>query len=411
MNAQMNSTGQNEFHLDAEMLNAFAERALSEGERSEVLKHLAACGRCRQVVALARGAAAEDGAAASRPVALRPDDWWRRWRPVWVPTAVVAAFAVASVSVYVRQLEPKGEIAKVQPQIAAQQNAPVSAPAPAEKAEATPPAASAQATPVEKDLRSAPVRRAQNAASRQAVAATAAPAPLATNQLEAARKERGPLLSAAGAPGFAGEGFGAGGLPTIYMPSASAAKKEQELDKQQAATGAVAGRLFPAKASQAASEQVAVSGARESNARIAASAGQLEVRPVPMATFGALQAPRAALAAGAKRAAYLPNGRLAVSITSFGHLMLAIDGTGTLFRSEDSGSAWEPVLQQWTGRAVVVRKQKPPAGSAEAAPAAEATGSISAGADVAPLPGPAFEIVNDKGQVWLSADGKIWVAE
>src|SRR5271165_5754799 len=40
-------------HPDADLLTAFAEQALSATERSSVLNHLALCGDCRQVIALA----------------------------------------------------------------------------------------------------------------------------------------------------------------------------------------------------------------------------------------------------------------------------------------------------------------------------------------------------------------------
>src|SRR5580704_18435477 len=40
-------------HLDADLLTAFAEQALPVAERDGVLEHLALCGDCREVVALA----------------------------------------------------------------------------------------------------------------------------------------------------------------------------------------------------------------------------------------------------------------------------------------------------------------------------------------------------------------------
>ena len=42
-----------ESHPDADLLTAFAERSLDERERGGVMKHLALCGDCREVVALA----------------------------------------------------------------------------------------------------------------------------------------------------------------------------------------------------------------------------------------------------------------------------------------------------------------------------------------------------------------------
>src|SRR5229473_7542872 len=44
-------------HPDADLLAAFAEQALSTTERDGVLQHLALCGDCREVVALALPAA------------------------------------------------------------------------------------------------------------------------------------------------------------------------------------------------------------------------------------------------------------------------------------------------------------------------------------------------------------------
>jgi hypothetical protein len=40
-------------HPDADLLTAFAEQALSATERDGVLDHLALCGDCREVIALA----------------------------------------------------------------------------------------------------------------------------------------------------------------------------------------------------------------------------------------------------------------------------------------------------------------------------------------------------------------------
>src|SRR6202165_1843521 len=44
-------------HPDADLLSAFAEQALSATERDGILQHLALCGDCRDVVALALPAA------------------------------------------------------------------------------------------------------------------------------------------------------------------------------------------------------------------------------------------------------------------------------------------------------------------------------------------------------------------
>jgi hypothetical protein len=109
---------------------------------------------------------------------------------------------------------------------------------------------------------------------------------------------------------------------------------------------------------------------------------------------------------------HLPSGLPAVSEASAGHLMLAIDQAGALFLSDDSGSTWEPVTQQWTGRAVAVRRQATGGGNPATAPAAEAqTAGNTAGTGTAPGPAAIFEILNDQSQVWASADGKVWTAK
>src|SRR5258708_34916513 len=42
-----------ESHRDADLLTAFAERSLAGRERARVVEHLARCGDCREIVALA----------------------------------------------------------------------------------------------------------------------------------------------------------------------------------------------------------------------------------------------------------------------------------------------------------------------------------------------------------------------
>ena len=76
-------------HPSADVLAAFVERALAEGEKQSVTDHLARCGECREVVFLASGAAEETSveqqAAAAAPIRPR----WR-WSLAWAaPLAAV----------------------------------------------------------------------------------------------------------------------------------------------------------------------------------------------------------------------------------------------------------------------------------------------------------------------------------
>ena len=100
----MNTDEPTRFHPDAESLNAFAEQALAERERGEVLAHLAVCGRCRQVVALAREAADAELAASAVPrhAAVRPSAWWKGWRLALAPAVALAATAVFAFYIHTR---------------------------------------------------------------------------------------------------------------------------------------------------------------------------------------------------------------------------------------------------------------------------------------------------------------------
>jgi len=93
--------------------------------------------------------------------------------------------------------------------------------------------------------------------------------------------------------------------------------------------------------------------------------------------------------------AELPSGLPAVSTVKARGSSLAVDRTGAVFLSGDLGNHWESVAKQWSGRAVAIRVE-PAVGTNESAQRSPAV---------------VFEIVNDQGQVWVSADGRIWKAK
>src|SRR5579862_2615682 len=93
-------------HPDADLLNAFAERALSEPERARVVAHMAGCARCREVVYLAQAAAeAESAPAAITRPESRPG-WlgagFGRWRVALIPAAALAAAGAIALWVQLR---------------------------------------------------------------------------------------------------------------------------------------------------------------------------------------------------------------------------------------------------------------------------------------------------------------------
>ena len=410
----MKATSQHEFHPDAERLNAFAELALGQSEREEVLEHLAVCGHCRRVVALAREAAeAEVAAEAAAPPSQRPaiqaNAWWKQWRAVWVPAAVVAAFAVASVSIHLRQAEQHEttiRTAKIPPN---QGTGPASVPPPAEQAKAEPqasvaPAPAAAKSPKARNSGAIPVERQRPYRE-----------PL-IDRLQPLPPPPQPAAPVNLAPGLAGEGFLRGGAPAIYQSSASAQwqpeKKEQDREKQQAENGVLHGALFAAKAAPppAAHNATPAPPAATESVVVTTAAPELETQTAESAVFGALESASASRPVAARMASMirLPGGQHAVSTTSSGKVLLAIDQAGALYISQNQGGTWDRVIQQWTGRAVLVRRQPMPPATAAPLSQTQDEAKPNPGADELSPSATAFELVNDKNQVWLSSDGRIW---
>jgi Putative zinc-finger len=416
----MNSQVQHEIHPDADHLNAFAERALGERERSEVLAHLAVCGRCRQIVALAQEAAEAEAATAvaipdSWPVSVQSNAWWMRWRFVWVPTAVVAALVVASISIYIRQAQQHDANLEIAEQMPAPAMETPSTPAPAAK-EASPPAASpASAIPEKKTLKS----ELPDSAARQSapkMPTPPPPAPEALDHIEAQMHSAPP--PAVATPGSGGGFRAGGGLPAVFAPSAvaklQAEEKEQDLEKQQAEAGAEPRRLFAAKAPLPTNMPRAGSSppAASQTVQVMATPPALETQNATVTSFGALKSSQGGgfLAVRRLSAIQLPGGLPVVSAAFAGRQILAIDQAGALYLSEDSGNTWTRVAHQWSGRAVEVRRQALPKSGATEAPHAAGTGNATPAAAAAP--GPAnFELVTSDGRAWLSTDGRTWKAK
>jgi photosynthesis system II assembly factor YCF48-like protein/putative zinc finger protein len=117
-------------HPDANVLTAFAERTLGEDERGLVLEHLARCGDCRDIVALALPATEPAGHAIKVPAS-----GWLTWPALrW---GLVAAGVVAIAALGVVQYQRRTETAASKPPapfaIAAKEarNQPLATPGPA----------------------------------------------------------------------------------------------------------------------------------------------------------------------------------------------------------------------------------------------------------------------------------------
>ncbi len=427
MNPALNARGQHEMHPDAETLSAFAELALSATGRDEVLAHLAVCGRCRQVVALAREAAGAEVAEA-RHQAARPRAWWRSWGLALVPAAALAATAVITFEIHERAVERTAEVAKLEQQQANEKAAMPPQALPEPRTDAVQPT---PATPVDAPARPGETER-PGEARRKHVAepdetAGAAP-PEEANRPASEREEykESPSTEIPGAMAYAHAPTHASA--DDRTPSEAAIYDEER--KKHAEAAEEERHQYAAKATTPSSpndsqvdkpgiDQTGIDNAGSapagnptpaSSEQVEVDAQQLQMEPAPDVNAGELKSLRLSGFSGAHmtRPIRLPNGLPALSIASIDHCMLAIDKKGTLFFSDDSGLTWEKVKRQWTGRAIAVRTKtaEDATPSAATVPRAteNATNSLSQSETV-------FELVNDQSELWLSADGRIWTVK
>jgi Carboxypeptidase regulatory-like domain/Photosynthesis system II assembly factor YCF48 len=93
-------------HPDPEVMAAFAENALSDGARGQLLQHLEACSDCREILYLAL----PDSPEAQEVLVLQPRPF-RRWALGW--GALVASVAIASIFFTASRLEQRKQRAFV----------------------------------------------------------------------------------------------------------------------------------------------------------------------------------------------------------------------------------------------------------------------------------------------------------
>jgi hypothetical protein len=378
-----------------------------------------------------------------------PNPWWTRWRLVWIPAAVVGALTVTIVSIDLHRTKPDGvtiEIAKQAPPDVGRSEAP----SPSEQANATPPALSRDATqPAAPPASSAPTE--QRKAARQpsaksqpvpysdtvtaarpepraAYAGAAAapralpfepkpapppPPPSATESVTVASDQPAPetasaqqFISLQPALKAANSPLRATPPPPAAAPASPQLQAEREKKfaefNRQVETAETSDHLSAARANpQSAPVAAAVSG---SNASGAAYTQPAASNHGSIASFGSLYGlSSSAGLAGAP--IHLPSGLALASIASSGRLMLAVDKAGALFLTHDSGVTWRQVSHQWSGRAVLVRTRNLADRRAESATATPSDAGLSTDS---PAPSIVFEVVNEKNQVWQSADGLVW---
>lgn len=83
-----------DLHPDADLLTAFAEKSLQDPERAHVTDHLARCGDCREILALAVPVIEDTTTAGVRPATVWRTGWFLRWGVVAAGVALAASVGV-----------------------------------------------------------------------------------------------------------------------------------------------------------------------------------------------------------------------------------------------------------------------------------------------------------------------------
>jgi hypothetical protein len=376
----MNSTSQLDLHPDADGLNAFVEQALAVPEREQILAHLAGCSRCRQVIFLAQHAAVEAEAPATQPT-NKPTAWYWNWRLAWVPTTALAAALALVVTLHPWRTTQMPELAKAVPF----RDEAVPPPLPQERASAgaaRKPAQSLVANSLAGNAEFATRRRMPEELVQQSAPSAAPPAEPGASA---------PLNGVSSA--FLSSPVESTQQKTTaqFQPEPSVAAWQQER-KQSSGTfsaSADASRQISQKSMRA--EAYTVHTSRQTASSGPRMVQQSQSMPASSFVIGTQQQFAGSAASLKTYPPKLPSGLTAVSSATVQHLTLEIDLAGTLFFSDDSGEHWEPVARQWTGRAIEVRAKTGLSGNT-------ATAGV-------------FELKNDAGSTWASADGKTWSAQ
>ncbi len=306
-------------HPDANLLSAFAERALTGQEREQMLDHLSRCPECREVVALSALPQVEEERLefAGRVSAGASRSWWRS--PIVHWSALTAAALVVLIAVGERMRLRQGHsasapaIARYEPAQKSETQAPATAPAPPERKDSQKLAPTAE-PPRHVETFNAP--KPMGAVSGEKVAPRGgAPPPVATSNAAAAPAPPAVVLKKLPPPTASYAGAGATEEPQL--------EKERKIDQAQ-----VKGAPAPSAASKEAVEVTDSLG-------VTASAA-----PAPK-TEATILSQRSG-ASFAKRAALGPR--------------WSVSDSGALQRSFDGGRSWKDVAvaEGATFRAVAV---------------------------------------------------------
>jgi len=409
----MNPLSQPSLHPDAESLNAFVEQVLPQSEHQQVLDHIAACSRCREIVYLAQQLneeAVTPALNASLTNVARNPSWFAGWRLLWIPIAATAALAVATY-LYPHRHAPtgsSGQIAQVDHPLTLSAAKPT--PPPTLKSAARPePVPTATASKPEVPIKSssasaaleAPPPLSQIRSGGPQIINSKSAVPQSSTTAQVSSVDRMGTVAPSPAPS----------TPVQLHPAVSTESNDIVVRSAPPAVPVAAvSSLSPAEMPTP-TESAAVS--RSKTAPIQPAGGTL-------AYFGMAKSATStqtpdALAARRVLHTKLPSGQIAIAAVAVHHHLLTLDSASTLFLSEDYGKTWAQIAQQWAGRALTLRLGNQPPGSnllspAQATSEERCTNCVSASAASAPIqPSPLFEITTDSGSVFTSADGKTWL--
>lgn len=387
-------------HPDSESLTAFAEQLLGGAEREQVVAHMAACSRCREIVFLAQQAMDADLPVQAKQAVTEKTSrgWFRGWRWAWIPVAALAGFIGFAAIEHVRQSAPEQQLARSEPQpevikgalTAGTASAPAT-PQAAKRDQAATLSAAPQTTPTIKENRSIAVPENKKATSQDRLEQRASP--VNTDATFVGGAMHGTNMARAKSSAMGGP------MAQNQMQQSNAS----EVNSQQQAQAYTANKAFtptpaaspaPPARPVASSETVEVQSASQMATVSAAPTATPQIAVVP-ATGRNIGVASNQLAKLSDSKVKLPGGLETLSVARTARRAVAIDTAGALFVSEDGGKHWQPVQTQWTGRAALVRTHQ--AGSESAALLSQQA--------------PRFELVNDQLQTWVSTDGKTWTAQ
>jgi hypothetical protein len=420
-------------HPEAELLNAFAEHELSPAEQRPVLAHLADCNRCRQIVFLAQEAAAIDDQpnATALPMPSRP--WWSNWSIVWIAAPACAALLTIAVFLNLKPIAPvtqradvtKPPIQPTAPHASAMDRSVIASQSTEQKtarfrdklvgdmpqsAQASPPSLSISRN-TEPAARPRPAMSFSTVKVKSESAAPALIVSAGASRIEPASKPIPPLPEPSNifiAPSSSNIVLQS---PTVPSAAASIALSPQPIPSPRAApmpphaipNAARPGSMHSVSGTISGRNSVTLNGA-----------------PLQKQAFSALAD------ATARKILYtkLPNGLTAVSTAAVftaatQHRLVALDTAGTLFRSEDEGTTWQPISIQWTGRPLQVRTLQMSASPTPASPGPASPRSDSgASSSLVSCPTCAstsifspevkFELITDAVSTFTSTDGLTW---